>query len=84
MACQIFEEAARRQLHLALAELPAKFFNLEAAGMECDQETVTCLRSVLMKAEHLEWLPEIWRILDEATVKGLKTTTNGEPQPNRT
>jgi hypothetical protein len=31
-----------------------------------DQETVTCLRSVLMKPEHLEWLDRILAILDAA------------------
>jgi tyrosine decarboxylase/aspartate 1-decarboxylase len=28
--------------------------------------TVTCLRSVLMKPEHLEWIERIWRIFDSA------------------
>ncbi|HVC82666.1 MAG TPA: aspartate aminotransferase family protein, partial [Chloroflexota bacterium] len=67
MARRIFEEAARRGLHLALAELPVRFFDLEAAGMEADRETITCLRSVLMKPEHEAWISEIWRILDQAT-----------------
>ncbi|MGH2409894.1 MAG: hypothetical protein ACRDGS_05925 [Chloroflexota bacterium] len=67
LARRIFAEAARRHLHLALAELPLKFFDLEAAGMERDRETITCLRSVLMKPEHDAWLDEIWRILERAT-----------------
>ena len=66
-ARRIFEEAARRNLHLALAELPADFFDLERAGVARDCERVTCLRSVLMKPEHLEWLDRIWQILDAAT-----------------
>jgi glutamate/tyrosine decarboxylase-like PLP-dependent enzyme len=65
-AKQIFEEASRRNLHLALAELPAAFFDLEGAGMESDRETITCLRSVLMKPAHLEWMNAIWDILDAA------------------
>lgn len=28
---------------------------------------VTCLRSVLMKPEHEEWLGRIWTLLDEST-----------------
>jgi tyrosine decarboxylase / aspartate 1-decarboxylase len=60
----IFDEAARRNLHLALAELPANFFNSE---IEKDRDTITCLRSVLMKQEHLEWSDRIWEILDVAT-----------------
>ena len=63
---RIFEEAARRNLHLALAELPAEFFELERAGIARDRETVTCLRSVLMKPEHREWTPRILAILGEA------------------
>lgn len=63
----IYDEAARRHLHLALAELPVDFFDLSAAGMERDQETVTCLRSVLMKSEHYDWIDSIWRILEQAT-----------------
>ena len=43
------------------------FFDLRGVGMERDRETVTCLRSVLMKPEHQDWLNEIWRILDQST-----------------
>ncbi len=72
LARSIFDEAAQRDLHLALAELPFDFFEMKSAGMERDRETITCLRSVLMKPEHLEWVEGIWRILDAATdaVKG--------------
>ena len=64
LARRIFEEAARRDLHLALAELPAVFVDPEAAPGSA--ERVTCLRSVLMKPEHLDWVPRILRILDES------------------
>jgi glutamate/tyrosine decarboxylase-like PLP-dependent enzyme len=67
MARALFNEAARRDLHLALAELPVDFFDLTAAGMERDRDTITCLRSVLMKPEHLEWIDRIWDILLKAT-----------------
>lgn len=63
----IFAEAARRHLHLALADLPVAFFDFPSATMECDCDTVTCLRSVLMKPEHREWIERIWSILEEAT-----------------
>ncbi len=56
---EIFERAAKENLHLALAELPSRFF--EELGENTG--TVTCLRSVLMKPEHLEWVEEIFRIL---------------------
>jgi glutamate/tyrosine decarboxylase-like PLP-dependent enzyme len=63
----IFDEAADRHLYLALAELPTDFFDLSLAGMKRDRETVVCLRSVLMKPAHLEWLERIWQILGAAT-----------------
>ena len=56
-ADQIFEEAARRNLHLALARLPGSFFGLP-------EEEVLALRSVLMKPEHEAWMDRIWEILD--------------------
>ncbi len=62
-ARKMFEQAARRRLHLALAELPAKFFQPSAPGVSWDRERITCLRSVLMKPEHLDWLERIWAIL---------------------
>jgi tyrosine decarboxylase / aspartate 1-decarboxylase len=65
-ARRIFDEAARRGLHLALAELPAELFDLDGAGIARDRDTVTCLRSVLMKPEHLAWLDRIWQTLDAA------------------
>jgi glutamate/tyrosine decarboxylase-like PLP-dependent enzyme len=66
-ARRIFAEAARQHLHLALAELPVDFFDLADSAMERDADTVTCLRSVLMKPEHREWVDRIWEILDRAT-----------------
>ena len=68
IARSIFAEAARRHLHLALADLPADFFDLSNAKMERDRNTITCLRSVLMKPEHLDWVDRIWDILDKATI----------------
>jgi glutamate/tyrosine decarboxylase-like PLP-dependent enzyme len=62
----IFAEAGRRNLHLALAELPVAFFDLDAAGIVSEGATVTCLRSVLMKPEHAEWVGRIWEILAAA------------------
>jgi tyrosine decarboxylase/aspartate 1-decarboxylase len=66
---KIFEAAARRNLHLAVAELPVSFFeaNLREMEMKKDRASLTCLRSVLMKPEHREWVGRIWEILGEAT-----------------
>jgi len=63
----IFDAAAKKNLHLALAELPTEFWAANRGAMRRDRETMTCLRSVLMKPEHLEWIPRIWDALSAAT-----------------
>jgi glutamate/tyrosine decarboxylase-like PLP-dependent enzyme len=68
---RLFDEAAQRNLHLAVANLPARFFALDSVAR--DSDTLTCLRSVLMKPEHLAWLDRIWAILDEATAAALRS-----------
>src|SRR5947207_7460391 len=62
---KIFAEAAQRQLHLAIATLPVRL--LDVQNMQRDGDTIDCLRSVLMKPEHREWVDRIWSILDAAT-----------------
>jgi glutamate/tyrosine decarboxylase-like PLP-dependent enzyme len=63
----IFEEARRRDLCLAMAELPVRFFPIEAwPDARAEAVHVTCLRSVLMKPEHEAWLNEIWSRLQAA------------------
>jgi tyrosine decarboxylase / aspartate 1-decarboxylase len=68
---RIFQAAAKRNLHLAVAELPVEFWAAKLGGLQRDKETITCLRSVLMKPEHLEWLPRIWEALSDATAEVL-------------
>jgi tyrosine decarboxylase/aspartate 1-decarboxylase len=64
-AQQVFDACAKRDLHLALVQLPRRWFGLE----EHDEErrgALNCLRSVLMKPEHEAWLDRIWDRLSEA------------------
>jgi tyrosine decarboxylase / aspartate 1-decarboxylase len=76
LAQQIFDAAAGKDLHLALAQLPSSFF---PAGSWPDQQgTVTCLRSVLMKPEHLSWLNEIWGRLSQVTGEVLAQPVSSE------
>ncbi len=63
---QLFAEAQKLNLHLALADLPVHFFDAAKAGMVRDHDRMVCLRSVLMKPEHLDWLDQIWAILDQS------------------
>jgi tyrosine decarboxylase/aspartate 1-decarboxylase len=65
-AQQVFDRAAAGGLHLALAHLPARFFP-GAGWTDADETgTVTCLRSVLMKPEHLQWIEEIGNRVKQA------------------
>lgn len=59
----VFEAAAAANLHLALVSFPQSLLGATWNGIAWDQPTVTCLRSCLMKPEHLDWLERIWAIL---------------------
>lgn len=61
LARAIFAEAERQNLYLAVANLPAAFFGLDS------KESIACLRSCLMKPDHLDWIDRIWTILVQAT-----------------
>ena len=68
----VFEEARRRELYLALAQVPTRMFPAGTWPTGRGSETgnsgsVTCLRSVLMKPEHERWMDEIWSRLESAT-----------------
>jgi glutamate/tyrosine decarboxylase-like PLP-dependent enzyme len=64
-AQKVFDACAARGLHLALVQLPGKWFGA-ADGAKIEESTVTCLRSVLMKPEHEAWMGEIWGRLSAA------------------
>jgi hypothetical protein len=78
-ARKIFDAAARRDLHLALVQLPCELFprntwtaSTSAANSKTpNMMNVTCLRSVLMKPEHLAWLDAIWDRLHSAAEEEL-------------
>ncbi|WP_158941699.1 aminotransferase class I/II-fold pyridoxal phosphate-dependent enzyme [Granulicella sp. S190] len=72
LAQAIFDEAATRDLHLALAKLSTRFFPHDTwkdLSRSNQETTVTCLRSVLMKPEHLLWLDQLWQRLQAAAEK---------------
>jgi glutamate/tyrosine decarboxylase-like PLP-dependent enzyme len=60
---EIFEEAAGHNLHLAVAELPIQFWEGNLEAMKRDRDTIACLRSVMMKPEHFDWVERIWDLL---------------------
>ncbi len=65
----IFAHAAEQHLHLSLVQLPASFARRALPGLDCNTASVTCLRSVLMKPEHGEWLEPIVAILESAAAR---------------
>lgn len=73
LAQAIFDEAARRDLHLALAQIPLNLFPEGSWPDAASASTVTCLRSVLMKPEHLDWLDRIWKIFTAAAEVSLRS-----------
>jgi tyrosine decarboxylase/aspartate 1-decarboxylase len=70
---RIYEAAAKRNLHLAVADLPMELFETNLQGMKRDRKTLTCLRSVLMKPEHRDWIGRIWELLLESTQDVLRS-----------
>jgi tyrosine decarboxylase / aspartate 1-decarboxylase len=78
----IFDEAAKNDLHLALAKLPIRFFP-QNTWKDMPQKnakfTVTCLRSVLMKFEHLLWLDHLWQRLEAAAIQSHRVNAPIEP-----
>jgi glutamate/tyrosine decarboxylase-like PLP-dependent enzyme len=73
-AQRIFDRCAEANLHLALVQLPQAMF-ASALEPSAGEATATCLRSVLMKPQHEEWIAEIWKRLTDAT----KHTTLSRP-----
>jgi len=63
---QIFNAAAEKNLHLATFKYPTALLQEKWVDVEWDQEYVTCLRSVLMKPEHIDWVERIWAVLGKA------------------
>jgi glutamate/tyrosine decarboxylase-like PLP-dependent enzyme len=65
-ARRLFAEAAKRDLHLALATFPRGLLEASAPVEDWDADSIVCLRACAMKPEQRDWLPEITRRLDAA------------------
>jgi tyrosine decarboxylase/aspartate 1-decarboxylase len=62
---RIFNAAAQENLHLATFKYPTTLLQEKWSDVDLDQQYVTCLRSCLMKPEHLDWVERIWEILSK-------------------
>lgn len=60
----LFEACAQQDLHLALYQFPASQLNEQWNHVEKDMDHVVCLRSVLMKPQHLPWIEVIFNTID--------------------
>lgn len=65
----LFAKAAEHDLHLALTEMPVDLVRNYAPLIRANSETMTCLRSVLMKPEHRRWLDRIVGILEASAAE---------------
>ncbi len=70
-AQRVFDACAGRNLHLALVQLPQRWFRPGRVPLPAAAK-VTCLRSVLMKPEHEAWLNRIWEAYTAACHDVLK------------
>jgi glutamate/tyrosine decarboxylase-like PLP-dependent enzyme len=82
LAQAIFAEVAKRDLHLALVQLPLGLFPPDTWPGRDTSMFVTCLRSVLMKPEHLEWIDRIWEIFGAAAAVVLGPVPSGSVDRN--
>ncbi len=62
LSTRMFNETAEKHLHLAVMSLPASLLKHYWPDVEFDEDMVTCMRSCLMKPEHLDWVDPIWSI----------------------
>ncbi|TWT58837.1 L-2,4-diaminobutyrate decarboxylase [Thalassoglobus neptunius] len=64
LAERFFHEAAKRNVHLAMLQVPKALAEVARPDLKWDRDTLVCLRACLMKPEHQEWLPRILEVLD--------------------
>jgi glutamate/tyrosine decarboxylase-like PLP-dependent enzyme len=65
-ARQLFDAAARHDLHLSLAKFPRQMLAASAPVSDWDLDEIICLRACVMKPEHREWMPQIIERLQAA------------------
>lgn len=67
---RLFIACEQQHLYLALFQFPAKLIDVhlypEWKSVEKDAEHIVCLRSCLMKPEHLDWVERIWELLEKS------------------
>lgn len=64
---KMFDAAAEKNLHLALFSVQTDSLDDSWRDVSVDSDSITCMRSCLMKPEHEEWMDEIWMLIDQIT-----------------
>jgi tyrosine decarboxylase/aspartate 1-decarboxylase len=64
---KMFDLAAEKNLHLALFSIPTDSLDDSWRDVAFDCDSVTCMRSCLMKPEHEDWMDQIWTLIDQIT-----------------
>ena len=64
---KMFELAAEKNLHLALFSISTDSLDESWEDVALDCDSITCMRSCLMKPEHEEWMDQIWMLIDRIT-----------------
>jgi glutamate/tyrosine decarboxylase-like PLP-dependent enzyme len=67
----LFKASAANHLHLALAEMPRQLFVDTELEIDWDRDRVTCLRSCMMKPEHLDWIDRIWQTFESVADRAI-------------
>jgi glutamate/tyrosine decarboxylase-like PLP-dependent enzyme len=65
----IFAAAALVDLHIAVATFPSTMLQKAWPDLVWDRADVVCLRSCLMKPEHVDWVERIWQLLTQVGVE---------------
>jgi tyrosine decarboxylase / aspartate 1-decarboxylase len=81
LAREMFDAAAARDLHLALARIPRVMLEACSPIREWDADEITCLRACAMKSEHHEWIPPILARLRAAADAVLGPASVGNANP---
>ena len=63
---EIFEIAAKKELHLAVIELPMALAAAHWPDLEANRDTVACVRSCMMRPEQVDWIDDIGGVLEDA------------------
>ena len=63
LATRFFHKAEEKHLYLSLFKYPTKKIRFKHSVM-IDSDHLVCLRSCLMKPEHLAWMDDLWSRVD--------------------